>query len=129
MKFRLISTSVAAIGAIALFGLIYYFTQLLLSLVERIYITHQGILGFTLLDLGASTPTSSLIATVVFFTIVASILPIIVLLGLIGQLIVGIMSRLYRDLDQVKQQLHQLQTQLQDTSLQIPPAPDQMPDR
>lgn len=106
MRGRLLTSSIAAIGAVVLFGLIYYFSRLLAALVERLYVEGTGIWGFSLLDLGVATPTSDVVASILFFTIVAALLPLIVLFGLIGHLVASTMGGLYQEIGELKTQLN-----------------------
>jgi len=106
MRGRLFTSSIAAIVSIVLFGFIYYFSRLLAALVERLYVQGTGIWGFSLLDLGVATPTSDVVANILFFTIVSAILPLIVLFGLIGHLVVGTMGGLYQEIGDLKTQLN-----------------------
>jgi hypothetical protein len=119
MRGRLFSSSVAAIVAVVLFGLIYYFSRLLTALVERLYVTGTGILGSSLLDLGVATPTSDVVANILFFTIVTALLPLIVLFGLIGHLVAGTMVGLYQEIGDLKAQLNGAVNALNDRLDQI----------
>ncbi|MFZ9737594.1 MAG: hypothetical protein ACO3EZ_06255 [Prochlorotrichaceae cyanobacterium] len=105
MRARLFTTSVSAIAAVILFGLIYYFSRLLSALVERLYVAGTGIWGTSLLDLGVATPTSDVVANVLFFTIVATLLPLLILFGLIGTLVASTMDGLYKEIGELKTQL------------------------
>ncbi|MEY2978489.1 MAG: hypothetical protein ACO3NK_07255 [Prochlorotrichaceae cyanobacterium] len=105
MRGRLFTTSVAAIAAVILFGLIYYFSRLLSALVERLYVAGTGIWGTSLLDLGVATPSSDVVANVLFFTIVATLLPLLILFGLIGTLVASTMDGLYQEIGELKAQL------------------------
>jgi hypothetical protein len=105
MRGRLFTSSVAAIAAVVLFGLIYYFSRLLSALIERLYVQGTGIWDFSLLDLGVATPTSDVVANILFLTIVVTLLPLIVLFGLIGHLVASTMGGLYQEIGDLKTQL------------------------
>jgi hypothetical protein len=105
MRGRLFTTSVAAIAAVSLCGWIYYFSRLLSALVERLYVAGTGIWGTSLLDLGVATPSSDVVANVLFFTIVATLLPLLILFGLIGTLVASTMDGLYQEIGELKAQL------------------------
>jgi hypothetical protein len=116
---RFVYSFIAAIGAIATFGLIYYCTRILAAIIERNYVLPYAVGNPGILSLKMATETSDLTATALLFTMLAVLLPIFILFGLIGTLIAGGITDIRRDLSNLKLQLDAEATRLQSSIDQL----------